>query len=135
MTIKSIHHVCIQTEQYHASLDFYTRILGFELVKETPNFHGRDFNTWIKQGQFMIELQTPKQGESLHPWSALNSGPVHLAFMVDNVEAEYQRIKALGYHDFKLKNGQVVYQVLGESLFKIKAPEGTEIEMRETDID
>lgn len=134
MAIKSVHHICIQTENYPASLDFYTRILGFELVNETPNFHGRDFNTWIKHGNFMIELQTQKQGECFHPWSSLNSGPVHLAFMVDNVEEEYQRIKALGYCDFKLKNGQVIYQVLGESLFKIKAPEGTEIEIRDTDI-
>ena len=95
---------------------------------------GRYFNTWIKLGSFMIELQTPKEGDKFNKWSSLNAGPVHMAFMVDNVEEEYERIKSLGYHDFKLKNGQVIYKVLGESLLKIKAPEGTEIEMRETDI-
>ncbi len=31
MTIKMIHHICIQTENYKESLDFYTRILGFEI--------------------------------------------------------------------------------------------------------
>ena len=36
--------------------------------------------------------------------------------------------------NFKVKNGKVVYEVEGESLFKIKAPEGTEIEIRDTDI-
>ncbi|GKU24242.1 VOC family protein [Clostridium folliculivorans] len=134
MSVKMIHHICIQTEQYTESLDFYTRIIGFEIVSENLNFHGRAYNTWIKFGDFMIELQTPKEGEQFNKWSSLNAGPVHLAFMVDNVEQEYERIKSLGYENFKLKNGQVIYKVLGESLFKIKAPEGTEIEMRDTEI-
>lgn len=134
MSIQMMHHICIQTEKYKESLDFYTRILGFEMVSETVNFHGRDFNTWLKLGDFMIELQTPKEGDKFNKWSSLNAGPVHMAFMVDNVKEEYERIRSLGYNDFKFKNGQVVYEVLGESLFKIKAPEGTEIEMRDTDI-
>ena len=134
MSIKYVHHVCIQTENYKESLDFYTRILGFEIVSETPNFHGRDYNTWIKLENFMIELHTPKKGDKFNQWSSLNAGPVHMAFMVDNVEKEYKRIKDLGYNNFKLKNGQVVYKVLGESLFKIKAPEGTEIEIRDSEI-
>lgn len=134
MTIKNLHHVCIQTEKYRESIDFYTRILGFEIVNEIANFHGRDFNTWLKLGNFMIELQTPKKGDEFMAWSSLNSGIVHMAFMVDSVEEEYERIKSLGYNDFKVKNGEIVYKVLGESLMKIKAPEGTEIEMRDTDI-
>lgn len=134
MSIKKVHHICIQTEKYKESLDFYTNILGFQIVNETPNFHGRDFNTWLKLNDFMIELQTPKEGTNFNKWSSLNAGPVHLAFMVDDVEAEYERIKTLGYKDFKLKNGEVVYKVLGEALLKIKAPEGTEVELRATDI-
>ncbi|ACO86027.1 TPA: VOC family protein [Clostridium botulinum] len=134
MSIEMIHHICIQTEKYEESLHFYTRVLGFQIVKETPNFHGRAFNTWIKLGSFMIELQTPKEGDKFNKWNSLNAGPVHMAFMVDNVEQEYKRIKSLGYDNFKLKNGQVLYKVLGKSLAKIKAPEGTEIEIRDTDI-
>ncbi|MDZ7548889.1 VOC family protein, partial [Clostridium perfringens] len=97
MSIKMIHHICIQTEKYEESLDFYTRILGFEMINETPNFHGRDFNTWVKLDNFMIELQTPKEGEKFNKWSSLNAGPVHMAFMVANVEQEYERIISLGY--------------------------------------
>ncbi|MGX4601352.1 VOC family protein [Faecalimicrobium sp. JNUCC 81] len=134
MGIKMVHHICIQTENYKESLDFYTKILGFEVVSETPNFHSRDYNTWIRLGDFMIELQTPKSGDKFNKWSSLNEGPVHMAFLVDNVEEEYKRIIHLGYNNFKLKNGEVVYKVEGESLFKIKAPEGTEIEIRDTDI-
>lgn len=134
MTIKMIHHICIQTENYNESLDFYTRILGFKIVKESKNFHNREYNTWLKLDNFMIELQTPKNGHEFSKWSSLNSGPVHMGFLVDNVENEYERIKKLGYDNFKTKNGEIIYKVEGESLFKIKAPEGTEIEIRDTDI-
>lgn len=134
MSIKMIHHVCIQTEVYEESLNFYKNILEFKIVNETRNFHGREYNTWLKLNNFMIELQTPKGNDNLHKWSNLNAGPVHLGFIVDNVQEEYERIEKLGYSNFKLKNGKVVYQVEGESLFKIKAPEGTEIEIRDTDI-
>ncbi|MCT4593472.1 MAG: VOC family protein [Anaeromicrobium sp.] len=131
MTIKVIHHVCIQTEKYKESLEFYTKILGFQLVQETANFHNRDFNTWLKLGEFMIELQTSKKGDRLNNWSSLNEGLVHMCFLVDNVEEEFHRIKKLGYTNFKIKNGQEIYKVEDGYLFKIKAPEGTEIEIRD----
>ncbi|MCU7212115.1 VOC family protein [Turicibacter sanguinis] len=131
MSIKMMHHVCIQTEKYEESLEFYMRILGFEIVQETPNFHNRAFNTWLKLGNFMIELQTAKQGETLNPWSSLNEGIVHLCFLVDNVFEEIERIQQLGYEHFKIKNGEIVYKVEEGYLFKIKAPEGTEIEIRD----
>ena len=120
MCIKMLHHVCIQTDKYKESLDFYTNVLGFKVIRESKDFHTRDYNTWIKFGEFMIELQTAKSNDTLHKWSSSNAGPVHLGFLVDDVQKEYDRIKNLGYTDFKLKNGQIVYEVEGEKLFKIK---------------
>ncbi|MBZ9686959.1 VOC family protein [Clostridium estertheticum] len=134
MSIKMMHHVCIQTEKYEESLQFYTGILGFELVTETANFHERDFNTWLRLGTFMIELQTGKNGDKLKNWSSLNEGIVHICFLVDNVKEEFDRIKKLGYINFKIKNGEEIYKVEDGYLFKIKAPEGTEIEIRDTQI-
>lgn len=134
MAIKMMHHVCIQTEKYTESLDFYTRVLGFDVLSETPNFHTRAFNTWLKLGDFMIELQTAKSGDTLNKWSNLNEGIVHLCFLVDNVEKEYDRITSLGYNSFKIKNGKVIYDVEGGKLLKVKAPEGTEIEIRDSEI-
>lgn len=134
MSIKMLHHICIQTEKYKESLDFYEKVLGFELVSETPFFHQRDYNTWLKLGSFMLELQTAKSGEKLKKYSSSNEGPVHICFMVHNVQNEFDRIKKLGYTDFKIKNGQIIYKVEDGYLFKIKAPEGTEIEMRDTDL-
>lgn len=131
MSIKMMHHVCIQTEKYNESLEFYTKILGFELVSETPNFHNRAFNTWLRLGEFMIELQTGKKEEKLNSWSSSNEGIVHMCFLVDNVQEEFDTIRKLGYNSFKIKDGKIVYKVEDGYLFKIKAPEGTEIEIRD----
>ena len=132
--MRTFHHVCIQTDTYEASKNFYTRILEFKVVHEKALFHGRAFNTWLKQGEFMIELQTPKAGEILKKWSPQNGGPVHLGFLVEDAHREYERIKSLGYTDFKVKDGKEFYAVCGKGLFKVKAPEGTEIEFRDTEI-
>lgn len=107
---------------------------GFELVKETENFHNRDYNTWLKLGSFMIELQTSKKGEKLKKWDSSNEGIVHMCFLVDDVKKEFERIKNLGYVNFKIKNGKEIYKVEDGYLLKVKAPEGTEIEMRDTQI-
>ncbi len=129
-----IHHVCIQTTDYAASLDFYVRLLGFEVVKESAGFHDRAWNSWLRQDNFWIELQTAKAGEQLQEWTPRASGPVHLGFMVADVEATYRFFKQQGHEAFKCKNGQELYSVEGEYLFKAIAPEGTEIEIRDTDI-
>jgi glyoxylase I family protein len=134
MGIKMMHHVCIQTNNYRESLEFYTKILGFEIMHETKDFHSRDYNTWLKLGEFFIELQTGKKEYDLNSWSESNEGIVHICFLVEDIQEEFNRIRELGYNKFKIKNGEPIYKVENGYLFKIKAPEGTEIEMREGDI-
>lgn len=134
MSKKIIHHVCIQTNDYKNSLDFYNQILDFEIVQETKNFHNRDYNTWLKCGDFMIELQTPKNNIPLNSYSTLNEGIVHMCFFVDNIHSKYEKIKSCGYTKFKLKNDKEIYKVENGFLFKVIAPEGTEIEFRDSQI-
>ena len=132
MNKKFMHHVCIQTNDYKSSLNFYTKILGFEIYKETKNFHNRDYNTWLKLGNFMIELQTPKNNVPFSKYNTITEWIVHMCFYTDSVEDEYNRIKSLGYTNFKVKNGSEIYRVEDGLLFKVKAPEGTEIEFRDS---
>ena len=132
--MKSIHQVCIQTEKYEESLNFYTNILGFELIHETENVHTRGYNTWLKLGDFMIELQTNKEGEKLKEYTSSSAGIVHMCFKVDDIKEEYNRIKSLGYDNFKRKNSEEIYKVENGYLFKIIAPEGTKIEFRDSEI-
>ena len=130
MRIRALHHVCIQTEDYEASLRFYVELLGFERAKETPGFHGRAFNTWLRCPGAMIELQTPKEGTSLRTWSKMNAGPVHIALLVDNVQETYEHLKTNGWSRFKQKGDAEVYEAGGSLILKVLAPEGTEIEIR-----
>lgn len=126
-----IHHVCIQTNKYRESLDFYTNVLGFSVMKETADFHDRAYNTWLEQNGFYIELQTGKGSEPLEAYGKNREGIVHLCFYVEDIRWAHQQIIDSGYHDFKLKNGKAIYRVEDGFLFKVKAPEGTEIEFRD----
>ena len=129
---KSMHHVCIQTNNYEASLRFYSEILGFDLVKETRNFHDRRFNTWLKHSDFMIELQTSKNNKVLEKWHKTIEGIAHMCFMVADVHTAYEEIKSKGYDNFKIQKNEVIYKVEDGYLFKVIAPEGTIIEFRDS---
>lgn len=128
----TIHHICIQTDHYKESLEFYTKILGYKIVQETKDFHTREYNTWLQMDGFMIELQTNKRGEVLSEYNKNGKGIAHFCLLVDDVEEEYIRIKELGFTKFKSKNGKEIYAVENKKLIKIIAPEGTIIEIRDT---
>lgn len=128
--MKQIHHLCIQTNDYIASKTFYEQ-LGFELVQESPDFHTRAFNSWLKLGDFYIELQTNKVDETLTPYTKHTAGPVHFALYVDDLQTEVARLEQLGM-PFLPKHGGNIYFVVDGHLSKLKAPEGTIIELRDT---
>lgn len=123
-----IHHICIETPEYKESLEFYIKVLKFSLVKETKNFHGRDYNSWLENNGFYIELQTPKKNLVLNK-NENTVGIVHVCFFVEDIEKELERIKLI-YKNFKLKNNEIIYNVEGGKLFKIISPEGSIIEIR-----
>ena len=53
-----------------------------------------------------------------------------MCFYVEDLAKELERIKRV-YNNFKLKNGEIMYKVEGGNLFKVIAPEGTIIEIRD----
>lgn len=122
-------HICIQTNTYEESKKFYMDILGFKLVKETPNFHGRDYNTWLDLNGFMIELQTGKN--TLVQYNKESEGIVHFALYEDNIDNFVAKIKDDKEIKFKKKDGKIIYQVENSKLVKLIAPEGTIVEIRD----
>lgn len=126
-----IHHICIQTNCYEESKKFYLDVLGFELVKETINFHGRTYNTWLNLNGFMIELQTGK--EHLAQYNQNAEGIVHFALYEENIEKFVSNIESMGNIEFKKKNGNIIYQVENSKLVKLIAPEGTIVEIRDSE--
>jgi len=130
----TIHHMCITTNKYQESLKFYTEILGFKKIKETKGFHLRSYSCWLALKNIKIELQTPKSNEKCVPFRKDSLGIVHCAFIVKNIENFHEKLKKRGFVNFIIKDGKEIYTVCGEKLMKIVAPEGTIIELRETDI-
>ena len=126
-----IHHICIQTNCYEESKKFYMEVLGFELVKETMDFHGRDYNTWLDLNGFMIELQTGK--EPLGKYNKDVEGIVHFAFYEENIEKFVANINDTKNIEFKKKEGNIIYQVENSKLVKLIAPEGTIVEIRDSE--
>lgn len=124
-----IHHICIQTNTYEESKRFYRDILGFKLINETPNFHGRDYNTWLDLNGFMIELQTGK--DVLDKYNKESEGIVHFALYEENIDEFVSKIKDNKDIKFKKKDGQIIYQVEDSKLVKLIAPEGTIVEIRD----
>lgn len=125
-----IHHICIQTNDYAASKNFY-ETLGFTLAKETQGFHSRSYNSWLKMDHFYIELQTAKEGELLRDFSKHTAGPVHFCLYIDDLAREVARLEVLGI-PFAKKDGKALYEVEDSYLAKVVAPEGTIIELRDS---
>ncbi len=130
MTNHFVHHLCIQTNTYLETLRFYTEGLGFKIVQESPDFHGRNFNTWLQLEGFYIELQTGKCNEILTDGNTNSQGLSHFCLWVQDLNAEVIRLRELGT-EFILKNNEYIYYVENGSLCKIKAPEGTIVELRD----
>ena len=126
------HHICIQTNNYKESLDFYTDVLKFKLKNETKDFNNRDYNSWLSLDEFWIELQTAKKTECLELINTNSEGIAHFCLYSDNFDNDYKRILE---QDIKLKskNGNSIYEVENNRIFKLVAPEGTIIEIRDSE--
>jgi len=125
----SFHHVCIETNTYTESICFYQKLFAFDIIEESKGFHGREYNTWLKNGDIIIELQTPKADHSKINYQLGTIGIMHICFVVNNLDEEIKRIKELGFNIFK--DGKEKYEICGKYITKIVAPEGTVIELRE----
>lgn len=86
MKFSHIHHIAIICSDYNRSKDFYTRILGFPVIKETFRAERQSYKLDLKIDDWsQIELfsfpEAPKR--SSYPEA---QGLRHLAFTVENIE-------------------------------------------------
>ena len=128
-----IHHVCIQTNCYKESLAFYLNVLDFKLESEATDFNNRAYNTWLNLNGFMIELQTGKNVEQLDKVNDNTQGLVHFCLYSDSFDNDFNRILDNKLSIFKEKNGKEIYSIGNNRLFKLISPEGTIIEIRDSE--
>ena len=86
MIFNRIHHVAIICSDYKKSKEFYTKILGFEILKEVYREERDSYKLDLKVGDtYQIELFSfPTPPERVNNPEA--RGLRHLAFEVDDIE-------------------------------------------------
>ncbi|MBS3914020.1 MAG: VOC family protein [Bacteroidetes bacterium] len=125
--IQGIHHIAIICTNYEVSRRFYTEILGFEIIAE----HFREErNSWkldlALNGNYLLELFSfPNVPERIsHPEAA---GLRHLAFAVQNLELEVERLKHLKVFTEEIRHDALT----GKPFTFFKDPDGLPIELYE----
>jgi glyoxylase I family protein len=110
--IKGIHHTAISTGDFDRALAFYRNLLGFEMVSELNWPAGVELadtitglegsaarSVMLRASNTSIELfefssPTPKPGDPKRP--VCDHGITHIGLEVDDIDAEYERLKAAG---------------------------------------
>ncbi|ADQ19063.1 Glyoxalase/bleomycin resistance protein/dioxygenase [Leadbetterella byssophila DSM 17132] len=94
--LKSVHHIAIITSDYTRSKDFYTRILGLEIINEVYRKERDSYKLDLAlNGNYIIELFSFP-----HPPARVSRpeacGLRHLAFAVEDVEQAVESLESQG---------------------------------------
>ena len=95
MNFTKIHHVAIICSDYERSKDFYTNILGFEIIREVYRKERDSYKLDLKIGDNQIELFSFKNSPERLSYPEA-CGLRHLAFEVLNIEETVQELKEKG---------------------------------------
>ena len=116
-------HVCLGTVRLEAQIEFYCEVLQCELVHSFSNLDGFRYGAFLAvgEGSFL---------EFFHDESERGSGGRfrHLAFQVEDLKAQAQRLGALGLK-LEVRRGTTD----GALLACIEDPDGNEIEFHQYD--
>jgi glyoxylase I family protein len=96
LQLQHIHHIAIICSDYTASKNFYTRILGFEILAEHYRAERNSYKLDLSlNGKYCIELFSfPSPPE--RPSGPEACGLRHLAFQVENVDDAVRKLNLLG---------------------------------------
>lgn len=94
--LHSLHHIAIICSDYTVSKHFYTEVLGLTIIREVYREERQSWKLDLAlNGNYVIELfsfpDPPKR-----PSRPEATGLRHLAFTVENLEAEIVRLRELG---------------------------------------
>ena len=96
LSLKRIHHIAIICSDYGKSKAFYTEVLGLEIVREVYRDERNSYKLDLKVGaQYQIELFSFPNPPS-RPSQPETAGLRHLAFEVDDIEAEIKILNEKG---------------------------------------
>lgn len=93
--MRAIHHIAIICSDYVRSRDFYRDILGFAVIREVWRAERLSWKCDLDAGNAQIELFSfpDPPARPSHPEAC---GLRHLAFLVDDIDAQVARLDAKG---------------------------------------
>jgi glyoxylase I family protein len=96
LQLNKVHHIALICSDYEKSLEFYTRVVGCQVIAEHWREEQQSYLTKLSlNGEYVIELfsyPSPPQRPS-YPEAA---GLRHLAFEVDDIEEQVAELDRLG---------------------------------------
>lgn len=96
LQLNKVHHIALICSDYEKSLEFYTRVVGCQVIAEHWREEQQSYLTKLSlNGEYVIELfsyPSPPQRPS-YPEAA---GLRHLAFEVDDIEKQVAELDRLG---------------------------------------
>ncbi|QFQ11992.1 VOC family protein [Pseudoprevotella muciniphila] len=96
LKLRKVHHIAIICADYRRSLEFYTNVLGLQVVAEHYRAERLSYKTDLAlNGEYVVELFSfPSPPKRLtHPEAI---GLRHLAFEVDDVKQAVAELDAMG---------------------------------------
>ena len=119
------HHIAVQTQDYAASLAFYTEVMGMELVAEFGSPQRRICLLDIGDGSH-IELFEPEPGTT--PSGNADGNVVfHFALATTDIEAALERVREAGM-EITVELKTVELGPMNVSIAFFKGPSGEVIE-------
>ncbi len=125
--LKSVHHIAIITSDYNRSKDFYTRILGLEIINEVYRKERDSYKLDLAlNGNYIIELFSFP-----HPPARVSRpeacGLRHLAFAVEDVEQAVESLESQGVKCEPVR----IDPITGKKFTFFEDPDGLPLELYE----
>ena len=127
LNLKKIHHIAIICSDYQRSKEFYTEILGLEILQEVYRKERDSYKLDLAlQKNYCIELFSfPNPPTRVSRPEAL--GLRHLAFAVEDIEKEVEKLNAKGIYTEPIRVDE--YSLKKFTFFE--DPDGLPIELYE----
>ena len=126
MNLQNFHHVAIIVSDYEKSKDFYTNLLGFEIIRENFREDRGDYKLDLKLGDMELEIFgiPGAPGRPNYPEAC---GLRHMAFKVENIETVIWELSQKGIETEPVR----IDSFTGKKMTFFKDPDGLPLELHE----
>ena len=127
MNLSSIHHIAIIVSDYEAAKRFYVQKLGFEVIRENYRPARRDWKLDLRVNEH-TELEIfAEENPPKRPSCPEACGLRHLAFHVENIEAEVKALAEMGIQCEPIRTDDYT----GKKMTFFFDPDGLPLELHE----